>query len=284
MSREAIAAVLAREELSGGERLVAFSLASYADRQNRARPGTLVAAGRAGLEKSRYLEARDSLVRRGLVVVEQQARGRGRASTLALPFAQAGPWWEGEINAPLFEAVLGYSRTEGPARLLLASLAALADEHGVVEGVSTEELCAAAGVADRTYRRALGPLLASGELVLRRAGRGRGNTNSWEIPDPRSRGAAGRDSRPRQRVAPPAGLRPLVSTVSPPADADACSPAPSPVGLERASGEPEGEKGGQDRTVGAQNRPIMSGVWRAKAVRTGRLRGRTVRFCQGFRP
>jgi hypothetical protein len=40
MSREAIAAVLAREDLSCGERLVAFSLASFADRGNRARPGT----------------------------------------------------------------------------------------------------------------------------------------------------------------------------------------------------------------------------------------------------
>jgi hypothetical protein len=36
MSREAIAAALARDDLSCGERLVAFSLASVADRENRA--------------------------------------------------------------------------------------------------------------------------------------------------------------------------------------------------------------------------------------------------------
>ena len=95
MSREAIAAALAREDLSCGERLVAFSLASFADRENRARPGTPAAAGRAGLARSRFLEARDRLVRRGLVVVEDAATGRGRASTLALSFAAAGPWWEG---------------------------------------------------------------------------------------------------------------------------------------------------------------------------------------------
>ena len=71
MSRQAIAAALAREDLSCGERLVAFSLASFADRENRARPGTPAAAARAGLARSRFLEARDRLVRRGLVVVER---------------------------------------------------------------------------------------------------------------------------------------------------------------------------------------------------------------------
>jgi hypothetical protein len=39
MSREAIAAVLARDDLSSGERLVAFSLASFADREQRPPPG-----------------------------------------------------------------------------------------------------------------------------------------------------------------------------------------------------------------------------------------------------
>ncbi len=48
MSRQAIAAALARDDLSSGERLVAFSLASFADRENRARPGTPTAAARAG--------------------------------------------------------------------------------------------------------------------------------------------------------------------------------------------------------------------------------------------
>jgi hypothetical protein len=70
MSREAIAAALARTDLSSGERLVAFSLASFADRENLAWPGTPAAAARAGMERSGYLEARDRLVRRGLLIVE----------------------------------------------------------------------------------------------------------------------------------------------------------------------------------------------------------------------
>jgi len=90
MSRETIAVALAREDLSCGERLVAFSLASFADRENRARPGTPAVAGRAGLARSRFLEARDGLDRRGLVVLEDAARGRGRASTVALAFAETG--------------------------------------------------------------------------------------------------------------------------------------------------------------------------------------------------
>ena len=48
MSRHAIAAALAREDLSCGERLVAFSLASFADRDNRARPGTRGGGGEGG--------------------------------------------------------------------------------------------------------------------------------------------------------------------------------------------------------------------------------------------
>jgi DnaA N-terminal domain len=256
MSREAIAAALAREDLLCGERLVAFALASFADRENRARPGTPAAAARAGLARSGFLEARDRLVGRGLVAIEHAANGRGRASTVALPFADTGPWWEGEINAELFEAVLGYSRAHGPARLLVAAMAALADENGLIEGLTIEQLCAAAGISDRTYRRVHGPLLASGELVLRRMTRGRGNTNSWEIPDPRSCGAFV-ESKPRRRVAPPAGVRPLVATppeeehpnhVVKPVDAD---PAPQPRG---------GGKGGQDRTLCAENGPGLSGV------------------------
>jgi hypothetical protein len=46
-----------------------------------------------------------------------------------LAFAGSGPWWEGEINIELFEAVLGYSTATGVARLLLAATAALADER-----------------------------------------------------------------------------------------------------------------------------------------------------------
>lgn len=106
MSRQAIAAALAREDLAGGERLVAFSLASFAGRDGRAWPGAPAAAARAGLSRSRYLYDRDQLVRRGLIVVEGIASGRGRSSTVALLFAGEGPWWDGEVNAELFEAVL----------------------------------------------------------------------------------------------------------------------------------------------------------------------------------
>jgi len=53
MSRQAIAAVLARDDLASGERLVALSLASFADRENGAWPGVPAAATRAGLCRSR---------------------------------------------------------------------------------------------------------------------------------------------------------------------------------------------------------------------------------------
>ena len=255
MSHEAIAAAMARDDLSCGERLVAFSLASYADRENRAFPGTVAAAGRAGLEKSRYLEARGELVRRGLVVVEHQARGRGRATTLALLFAATGPWWDGEINAEMFEAVLAYSQTQGSSRLLLASFAALADERGVVECVSLDQLCKAAGVAERTYRRAKKPLLASGELVLRCARRGRGNTNTWEIPHPRSRGTS--SPRPRQPAARFGGAPPLVASV--PSIPGVCSStSPQSAHLSSFTSGPSGGKGGQHRTVSTQNRPTLT--------------------------
>jgi DnaA N-terminal domain len=245
MSVSAIAAALAREDLSAGERLVAFSLASFADRENRAWPGALAAAARAGLSRSRYLQARDQLVRRGLVVVEDAATGRGRASTLGLRFGDEGPWCEGEINAPLFEASLAYSRARGPARLLLATMAALANEERVVEDLTTEQLCSAAGLADRTYRRARQALLASGELVLLSGVGGRGNANRWEISDPRLlAGEPGRPSASR-RVPPPAGARPLV--------------APVAVGVSSTSHEspasfdlgpvPAARKGGQDQTL-----------------------------------
>jgi hypothetical protein len=274
MSREAIAAALAREDLSCGERLVAFSLASFANRENRARPGTPAAAGRAGLARSRFLEARERLVRRGLVVVEDAASGRGRASTLGLTFADAGPWWEGELNAELFEVVLGHSGTRGPARLLLAALAALSDEAGVVEGVRTERLCAAAGVADRTYRRARVTLLACGEVVLRSGSGGRGNTNCWEIPDPRVRRGAIEPPRSR-RVPPPAGARPLVATV-------VTHAGDYTQGIEAIPAELVGdafghvvaaEEAGQHRTVSTRNGPVLTGVSEAKGGQDRTLPG-----------
>ena len=99
MSRQAIAAVLARDDLAGGEWLVAFSLASFAGRDDRAWPGASIAAARAGLSRSRSLLVRDRLVARGLLVVELEASGRGRSSSLAMPFVSARPWWKAEVNA-----------------------------------------------------------------------------------------------------------------------------------------------------------------------------------------
>ncbi len=128
MSHLAIAAALALEDVSAGERLAAFSLASYANREQRAWPGTRIAAARAGLSRSQYLAARGGLERRGLVAIEESGGGRGQSSVVTLVFAESGPWVEGRINAELFEATLGYSRARGSARLLLATLAALADE------------------------------------------------------------------------------------------------------------------------------------------------------------
>jgi len=276
MSREAIAAALAREDLSCGERLVAFSLASFADRENRARPGTPAAAERARLARSRFLEARERLGRRGLVVVEQAATGRGRASTLLLRFAELGPWWEGEINAELFEAVLGYSRSRGPARLLLAVMAALADEQGVVEGVTTERLCAGAGVADRTYRRARATLLASGEVVLHGGPGGRGNTNCWEIPNPRARMGATPPAQHR-RVPPPAGARPLMATVpvSLAGEDQQLVPVPAEIAT-NADGRADADvKGGQDRTLPGQNRPVLTGVSAVKGGQDRTVSGET---------
>src|SRR5579875_296862 len=86
MSRQAISAVLARDDLASGERLVALSLASFAGRENRAWPGAPAACARAGLSRSRYQQAREQLIARGLVTVDARATGRGRASTVRLVF------------------------------------------------------------------------------------------------------------------------------------------------------------------------------------------------------
>ena len=50
MSRQAIAAVLARSDLASGERLVALSLPSFAGRENRAAPGQARRPRRGGLD------------------------------------------------------------------------------------------------------------------------------------------------------------------------------------------------------------------------------------------
>ena len=198
--------------VSAGERMAAFSLASFANREHRAWPGTRVAAARAGLSRSQYLAARDGLVRRGLVVVEHAGAGRGNSPVVAVTFAQAGPWFDGEINAPLFEAALSWSRARGSARLLLAALAALADEQLSVSRLSTEELRAAAGMADSTYRRARAELLAGGEVALEAAGGGRAKTNRWVLRDPRGSGRPPlKAPAPRPRLRGPA--TPLLATV-----------------------------------------------------------------------
>ena len=72
----------------------------------------------------------------------------------------------------------------------MATMAAVADERGEVRDLSTEQLCAAAGIADRTYRRARTALLASGQLELISGAGGRGNTNVWTVRDPHEIGDA----------------------------------------------------------------------------------------------
>ena len=219
MSREAIAAALARTDLSSGERLVAFSLASFADRENLARPGTPAAAGRAGLERSGFLEARDRLVRRGLVVVEVAASGRGKASTLALPFAAGGP-------------VVGRATSMRSCSRRCSATAGLRGPRGCWSRRwrrSPTSAASSTGSRPRTCARrrgsrtgriggCSGPLLASGELVLHSSAGGRGNTNRWEVPDPRCRrrrAAPGRGGGVWRR---PPSARPLVATVARPVD------------------------------------------------------------------
>ena len=130
-------------------------------------------------------------------------------------------------------------------------MAALADDEGLVRDVATEQLCAAAGVADRTYRRARSALLAGGELELVSGMGGRGNTNVWSVRDPRRSGDA---------------LRALLAT-----DGAAGRRAPPDGGrLIRArrrcgaASTPDASKGGQDRTVSAGKCPILTGVTEAK--------------------
>ena len=83
-----------------------------------------------------------------------------------------------------------------------------------MEDLTTEQLCSAAGLADKTYRRARQALLASGELVLLSGVGGRGNTNQWEIPDPRLLAGEPRTPTAGRRVPPPPGARPLIASVT----------------------------------------------------------------------
>jgi len=263
VSHVAIAAALALEDMSCGERLAAFSLASFANREHRAWPGTRVAAARAGLSRSQYLAARDGLQKRGLVVVEELGGGRGHSPVVTLLFAQSGPWLEGEINAALLEAVLGYSRARGSARLLLATLAAVANEQLEVSGLATDEIRAAAGMADSTYRRARAALLAGGELVLVTAGGGRARTNRWVLRDPGETGAKPALAR-RTRPEPSRTARPLIATVKEPSAVRARDDTAAHAGRNVVKGpgltgvsEPNP---GQIRTVYTEKGPGLSGV------------------------
>jgi hypothetical protein len=214
MSHAALAAVLQLRDLSVGERLAAFSLASFANREHRAWPSTPIAAARAGLSRTQYLAARDRLTALCLIDVEDLGGGRGRAHTLRLRFAETGPWADLDVNPPLLEAVLTHTRTRGPARLLLATLAAIADQDGTVTEISTTELRAAAGIADSTYRRARTTLLHTGELLLTAAGGGRAVTNRWSIPNPRTINPTP-ITAPRPRPATQAGTCPLMAPARP---------------------------------------------------------------------
>lgn len=94
-------------------------------------------------------------------------------------------------------------------------MSAVTDADGTVRDLSTEQLCAAVGVADRTYRRARTSLLDAGQLVLVSGAGGRGNTNVWTVPDPRS--ANGAEAQcVRRRVVPPTGARPITAVVERP--------------------------------------------------------------------
>jgi DnaA N-terminal domain len=250
MSYRTIAAALALEDVSIGERLVAFSLASYANAEHQTFVGNPAAAARARLSRSQYLAAREQLEGRELISVAAVGGGRGRSSTLTLGFATRGPWREERINPQLFQTVLSYTRARGPARVLLATLAALANEEREVLGLTTDEVCSAAGVSDRTYRRARAALLASGELVAESCAGGRGNTNRWRLADPRDLGAP---LPARQRVAPTRNARPLLAAATP-AVQDAENP-----GQDRTV---SGVNPGQDRTLSplnpGQNRTVSA--------------------------
>jgi hypothetical protein len=230
MSYRTIAAALALEDVSIGERLVAFSLASYADAEHQTFVGNPAAAARAGLSRSQYLAAREQLERCRLISVAAEGGGRGRSSTLTLGFATCGPWREERINPQLFQSVLSYTRARGPARVLLATLAALANDEREVLGLTTDEVCSAAGLSDRTYRRARAALLESGELVAESCAGGRGHTNRWRLADPRDLGTP---LPTRQRVAPARNARPLLAAATPAAQ--------------------DSENPGQDRTVSGVN-------------------------------
>jgi hypothetical protein len=123
-------------------------------------------------------------------------------------------------------------------------MAAIADAGGAVQDFTTEQICAAAGIAAKSYQRARTELLGSGELVLVNGVGGRENTNDWMVSDPRVRDGAAAQRAPR-RVALQPGSRPLVGVAG----------SPAGVGVADASTVADGGKGGQDHTVSAPNSP-----------------------------
>ena len=263
VSFRAIAAALALEDVSVGERLTAFSLASYANRSHRAWPAARTAASRAGLSRRQYLLARDRLAQGGLIEIERA----GVSSVAWLRFAEDGPSIEHEVNAELFEAVLARSPSRGGGRVLLAALAALSDADGVVQGLSSEELSDACGLSDRTYRRARSELLAGSEVVLEQSGGGRGHRNVWRILDATQTGSSPRrPAAPRPTPAP--GQMPLVAVVRSDRQASATAEArpsadvgPAPHSAPAAmgnSGRNPGVNPGQNRTPRASETPAQT--------------------------
>jgi hypothetical protein len=91
------------------------------------------------------------LLTRGLIEIQESGGGRGRSTTVLLRFVD-GARFDGPINAELFETVLCYSRSSGPGRLLVATIAALANEDRELRGVTAEELGAAAGLTVIAYQ------------------------------------------------------------------------------------------------------------------------------------
>jgi hypothetical protein len=127
--------------------------------------------------------------------------------------------------------------------------------------LSTEELRAAAGMADSTYRRARAALLASGEVALEAAGGGRAKTNRWVLRDPRL-GNPEPVLAPLGRVAPSRSARPLLATVTEPDAADRSEPAVAPAAVLNGPGSSgvSGANPAENQTVSAGNGPGSSGV------------------------
>jgi hypothetical protein len=120
MSYRAIAAALALADVSVGERLTAFSLASYANRAQLAWPAARTVAARAGLSRRQYLTTRARLADRGLIVLEPAPGGPTQSVVMRLCFAEHGPSIEREVNADLLRVgpgpQLGARRSAGATR------------------------------------------------------------------------------------------------------------------------------------------------------------------------